>query len=396
MPYTYESLEDYTTPSIPAEQYLRAREYFDAAQKRLGLVLGSATVKGAQCFFLAAGYYITIFRPLAAWRSLNVASGMCKHVLLKVRGANGVGQEDNTLKKLFWSCVKTEREVATELGFAVSDLQLISYQAQTTSMSDDEVPRGASGTLSTTPSDAFSRFSIPAPIPDASIASPAGNDHEQSWYYYLTDISLRKIEMQMEEFFRVTPQPQPTHASDPSARDDFYSHILTVLNDLDAQLVQHLERLPAPIALMEHDATGHSKSDLQEYLRLRSLIIRHSLTRPALYFLAHECLATSSGPVRGLALQMASTALEIDAYLVTHGLTTHRHPGTWLGICYCVKAALELFAVGKSPHMMGLQLPHGWSDGMQRLKVALMYWSAESRDAEMYLEWIVRLESHDP
>ncbi|KAG5795628.1 hypothetical protein H9Q69_005307 [Fusarium xylarioides] len=100
------------------EQYLRSREYFDAGLKRLGFLMGHASIVGAQCFFLAAGYYITTFNPLASWRCLNNASIMCKDVLTKSLGGSAVIQAtlgntnkkpDNAHRKLFWSCLKTER-----------------------------------------------------------------------------------------------------------------------------------------------------------------------------------------------------------------------------------------------------------------------------------------------
>lgn len=103
---------------MDAEHYVRSREYFDAGRKRLGLVMGHASIIGAQCFFLTAGYYVTIFRPLASWRCLNNASSICKDVLIKTLGEPAMVQEalgrtdekpDNSHRKLFWSCLKTER-----------------------------------------------------------------------------------------------------------------------------------------------------------------------------------------------------------------------------------------------------------------------------------------------
>lgn len=108
-PYDYSLLEEYSKPSIDTEQYLRSREYFDAGLKRLGFLMGHASIVGAQCFFLTAGYYVTTFRPLASWRCLNNASLMCKHVLMKTLGESADRMPDNSHRKLFWSCLKTER-----------------------------------------------------------------------------------------------------------------------------------------------------------------------------------------------------------------------------------------------------------------------------------------------
>ncbi|KAH7166574.1 hypothetical protein EDB81DRAFT_782450 [Dactylonectria macrodidyma] len=389
-PYDHSRLEDYSKPSIDAEQYLRSREYFDAGRKRLGLVMGHASITGAQCFFLTAGYYVTTFKPLASWRCLNAASMMCKNVLMKTVGEsamiNGVlgnakKAPDNSHRKLFWSCLKTEREIATELGFEIANLQLIQYESLPLLMPDSEpYPAGEIGEsrlpLSWTPG-----------MSDGPAFTAA--QHEQSWFYYLTDISLRKLEIRIDAFFAAEQAKQPGLSIE--ARESFYREILATLVDLDKQIVDHSLHLPDSITL-EMDESGHCYDDLREYLRLRIMIIRHTLSRPAIHFILHGDLDELSATLRAQAIEMANRALQIDEYLMAHGLTTHRHPGTWLGIRYCIRAALELIATAKAS-VPDLNLSPTWEQKMQKFKTALKYWGTESADARMYLQWIVRLES---
>ncbi|KAJ4179966.1 Zcf27p [Fusarium falciforme] len=155
--------------------------------------------------------------------------------------------------------------------------------------------------------------------------------------------------------------------------------------------MEHFTRLPDPITI-ETDESGHSPDDLREYLRLRMIIIRHTLSRPAIYLILHGELDGLPVLLRAQATEIANRALQINEYLVLHGLTTHRHPGTWLGIRYCARAALELFATAKSS-IPDLKPSPSWEIGIRKLKTALKYWGAESADARMYLEWIARLES---
>ncbi|KAH7189993.1 hypothetical protein BKA60DRAFT_233052 [Fusarium oxysporum] len=378
-PYDHSKLEEYSEASIDPEQYLRSREYFDAGLKRLGFIMGHASIVGAQCFFLTAGYYVTTFKPLASWRCLNNASIMCKDVLTKSLGGSAMIQAalgntkkkpDNAHRKLFWSCLKTEREVASELGLEIANAQLIQYENMSSLLPDLE------------PS-----WSSPSGIGGSSDSSAA--QHEQSWMYYLTDISLRKLEIRIESFFATqqAEQRQPVNVD----RESFYRDILNTLSDLDNQIMVHFVNLPDSITI-ETDESGHSPDDLREYLRLRLIIIRHTLSRPALHFILHRDLDGLSMSLQAQANELANRALRIDRYLVTHGLTTHRHPGTWLGIRYCACAALEIIATSKSG-IPGLDCLPVWEPGMQKLKIALAYWGAESADARMYLEWIVRLES---
>ncbi|EWY80821.1 hypothetical protein FOYG_16740 [Fusarium oxysporum NRRL 32931] len=265
---------------------------------------------------------------------------------------------------------RLNREVASELGLEIANAQLIQYENMSSLLPDLE------------PS-----WSSPPGIGGSSDSSAA--QHEQSWMYYLTDISLRKLEIRIESFFATqqAEQHQPVNVD----RESFYRDILNTLADLDNQIMVHFVNLPDSITI-ETDESGHSPDDLREYLRLRLIIIRHTLSRPALHFILHRDLDGLPMSLQAQANELANRALRIDRYLVSHGLTTHRHPGTWLGIRYCACAALEIIATAKSG-IPGLDCLSVWEPGMQKLKIALAYWGAESADARMYLEWIVRLES---
>ncbi|KAG9506480.1 hypothetical protein J7337_000011 [Fusarium musae] len=266
---------------------------------------------------------------------------MCKDMLTKSLGRSAILQAtlrstkkpDNAHRKLFWSCLKTERftstserEVASELGLEIANAKLIQYENQSSLLPDLE------------PS-----WSSPSAKGDKSYSLAV--QHEQSWMYYLTDISLRKLEILIESFFATQQAEQ--HQPESVDLESFYRDILNTLADLDNQIMLDFINLPDSITF-ETDESGHSPDDLREYLRLRLIIIRHTLSRPALHFILHRGLDGLSMPLRAQAIDLANRALRIDRFLVTHGLTTHRHLGTWLGIRYCTCAALEIIAAAKS------------------------------------------------
>ncbi|KAI1041158.1 hypothetical protein LB505_013272 [Fusarium chuoi] len=128
---------------------------------------------------------------------------MCKDVLTKSLGgpaviqaalANTSNKPDNAHRKLFWSCLKTEREVASELGLEIANAQLIQYENMSSLLPDLE--------------PSWSSSSGTGGSSDSSVAQ-----HEQSWMYYLTDISLRKLEIRIESFFATqqAEQHQPVN-----------------------------------------------------------------------------------------------------------------------------------------------------------------------------------------
>jgi hypothetical protein len=269
----------------------------------------------------------------------------------------------------------TNREIANELGFNISNLQLLQYEMLPSLVPDSEP------------------YEAPGPGEGQPFVAAHGltpEQHDQSWFYYLTDIALRKIEMQMESFFQQQQQQARQNDFTPETSETFYGEILATLADLDRQIVEHFSQLPACISV-ETGSNYHCDDDLREYLRLRMLIVRHCLSRPALHLLLHGVLSNLSDSLYAQAVQIAEKALLIDQYLVTHGMITHRNPGTWLGIRYCTRAALEMHAVNKA-NIPGLSLAPGWQHGIGRLKVGLTYWSAESKDAWKYLQWLELLD----
>jgi hypothetical protein len=288
-----------------------------------------------------------------------------------------------------WPCpsslISLDREVANELGFEISRLQLLEYSTY------------HSPTLG--PEEIWSKdlVALPSPEPEQYAqrlqqSHLTSEEQEQSWLYYLTDITLRRLEIRIDAFFR--EESVKRIAADLQARTSFYQHVLTTLADLDDQIINHLNQLPTSITVAIDDSDNfHSPDDLREYLRLRTMIIRHTLSRPALCFCLHGMLDGLPSWIQELAFHLANRALAISGYLVEHGLTTHRHPATWLGIRYCTQAALELMATAKS-RKKEIVLPPSWTTGLERLKTALLYWSAESRHAQIYLELLHYLDSH--
>lgn len=271
------------------------------------------------------------------------------------------------------------------MGLDIASLSLIQYNDPLPLLPDIE-------------NDLFPQEGAEAPLafgeslPPSSITKQMRNeDHVQSWFYYITDITLRKLEIQIDTFFRsLQSKPMPPGTN---ARQSLYRDIVTALADSDKQIVDHFSNLPSIIAIDTTDGV-HSPDDLREYLRLRMIRIRHDLSRPALYFVLHGSLGDLCPDLYKQALEIANRAVAIANYLLHHGLSTHRHPGTWLGIRYCTRAAVELLAVSKTP-IAGLIMLTDWSVGMEKFKTSLRYWMGESRDVNMYLEWIAKLESTD-
>jgi hypothetical protein len=88
------------------EQFQRADAFFQAAQKRMGLLLCSSGIVEAQVFFLAGVYLMMTMRPFEAWKMFVQALASCQ----AFSPAPGDSYEESTQlhRTIFWTCFKSE------------------------------------------------------------------------------------------------------------------------------------------------------------------------------------------------------------------------------------------------------------------------------------------------
>lgn len=171
----------------PNSMRIYADSYYNMARKRFGLLEDG--LLAPQCHFLAGIYLMYKLQPLAAWPQFHMASTLCYiYLQCESRRADGTPEDRNTLDRrleqsLYWSCYKSECELRVELNLPNSSLPELNYP----------------DTLPTPPMfDAFLTGNVehsPGGISDQT--SPrkryTSSASEESWFYYLTEITLRRI-----------------------------------------------------------------------------------------------------------------------------------------------------------------------------------------------------------
>lgn len=89
--------------------FRKAEDFFNAAQKRMGLLLCRSSEIEAQCFFLAGVYLMATLRPLEAWKMFVQALTCCQAFTLD---RNVKDETRNRAKRLqesiWWTCFKSE------------------------------------------------------------------------------------------------------------------------------------------------------------------------------------------------------------------------------------------------------------------------------------------------
>lgn len=187
---------------------------------------------------------------------------------------------------------------------------------------------------------------------------------EQSWYYYLSEIALRRIANRvLNTFYREEHQSWLT--MDISA-------MVGMAADLMRQLDQWHAGLPS---LLDYEQTDLSQIPMEELpfmIRTRVLEIRSWIFRPFLFHAVHR--STVAMGHSSLAQQVDRALLD-SICLIENNSLRHRHHGTWYMCRVSVSAALSILAAAKVGYTA---LPLGWRHSVQLAIETLQYWEQEA------------------
>ncbi|KAF5627224.1 uncharacterized protein FTJAE_9309 [Fusarium tjaetaba] len=343
-PWDSDTIYDYTTREPSAERFAVAQEYFLAAQKRLGPLYASSSLEAARCLFMAGMYYIS--------RSME--------------------------SRLYWSSFMAEREVACEFGMETSGLNVIAYLTS--------LPSPPSGQVYTT-----------GQAGEASQDTAPTIQDERSWYFFLTHIMLRKVEVRIDTYTQAKRREAYRRAGEPP--EDFFRGLYEANFEFDYQLIRYYESLP-PSLRFSLDDTTPCADELCHYLKWRVHDVRHDICEPSFYaLLNYDVSHWSSKLVDGL-ITHANTMLRLDIALLWAAGSTHRAANTWLALRKGVRAGLILIAARRLKaqarrELMGLQVPDDESclRAAQALVRGLKHWASESRDCLSNLDMLRNLHS---
>lgn len=162
------------------EELEMASAYFELARQRLGLL--DQSLLAAQCHFFAGVYYMFTLAPLRAWSQFEHAANTfyIYWTYLSRQDSQPVHLR-RLARSFYWSCLKSQ----VELGL---DLRLPQTALKDLLDAGCELP---------TPPEINARHSQQTraifPPPGENSAEDLGSVQEESWYYYLTEITLRRF-----------------------------------------------------------------------------------------------------------------------------------------------------------------------------------------------------------
>lgn len=236
-----------------------------------------------------------------------------------------------------------------------------------------EIPIGAPGLR-----ESETAYSYRPPPQTTSIASDEwAASEEASWYFFLSEIALRRITDQVAE---VVAKHMETQGS--SHNSTSIEELIPIMAEFERQAETFRSQLPPAINFP--DVPEAASTDWKQYSRGRHYRVLELMHRPFLFAAIHEPHSCSP-TVRALAEKALFNALR---YL-QHSHTRHRHHGLWLQLRNGLKHASLLLAASRSG--AAVRLPDGWDAAVSKTLATLQYWSAEFASCKTYANLILTL-----
>lgn len=308
------------------------------------------------------------FRPLSAWNHFYQASTFYRLRLRLIDGldksAYEVEQQGASVarrleQRLYWSCFKSEVEIRVELPLPQSAIAEYEYPAlfptpptfpEEYLNTRDQTSDGASpGTIPRSPD--FERPGLPFRGVYNHITKLF--NEEQSWYYYLTEVALRRIGNRVLNAF---------YREEPLAWSNIKPFI-PIAFEFESQIDEWLANLPPAMQFYEadprHGSLGQGDTvDVRESISLeliwavnnRFLEIRLWLYQPFLFFAAHR-YGTDTNPASltddefRIVQGFVDSVLDCCMKILQARCLRHRHHGIWFDLRALVTASLVFIAL---------------------------------------------------
>ncbi|OAA32334.1 C6 zinc finger domain protein [Moelleriella libera RCEF 2490] len=345
--------------------YADSQAFFQAAQKRIGILLVKSDIVGAQCLFLSGIYMMMVFQPIYAWRFFSQALAACQHFpfLTKAQDLSAsdavspvsveMGQQDTQEQAVYWSAWKSERELRGELSLPDFDIH-------------------HSGSTLYPPF-----FPAPPAPPPGPLTSPDSEARRSkaSWMFYLAEISLRR---QTSQLCSEVLNLRQRYASNTT----FLDVLADMTTEYEVQAQDWSNRLPGELSI----SNAIEEDDIARSVLRGKLINLYEM----IYWSFVMVSLSTCGSGRVLKSRYAELAKRgLDTHM--HQIRAnepgfqHRHHGCFFMIRACARSAFSLVAAAKS----GMPMPLDWDEAVFKVIGMLAYWEEEDRDVA---GWKQRLE----
>ncbi|KAH6663562.1 C6 zinc finger domain-containing protein [Plectosphaerella plurivora] len=363
-----------TMPGTSA--YSSAMSFFHAAQKRIGTLLYLDDILAPQCLFLSGVFMMCIFQQTKAWRYFVQALAHCQQLGFlsqehaadaDQQGATPRGHDSDSLHQaIYWSAWKSERELRSSMRMA------------------DFSPNDHGVNL-------YPSFFPTPPAPRSGETSEMNPDQQReqtSWYFYLAEISLRRLAARIGDEIETMQKTHPTRLA-------FLHAAASATPAYEAEIDGWVGSLPPSLSF---DAPLEEDDVCRFVLRGHCINLFEMIYWP--FLAAHTDNLAPEASVLAPFTALAQKSLDNHAMrlAVNEPGYKHRHHGTMPLIHSCSRSALVLLAVAlhnsveRGGHGTGCSLimPPGWTAAVSAVTQLHDYWNGEIQElgeARHMLEW---------
>lgn len=367
------------------DELAAGERFYRLACQRLGCV--GHNMLGSQAHFFAGVYLMYTFRPLEAWDQFYQASSFYQFYQRSVYGSDHVvrleqinSRQRRLEQSLYWSCFKSEVEMRVELPLSQSTIASFEYPSMFPSPPTPPPPTPTATDASVNEESPWYRvidaeygvdvrqlgqsnglFDLPGASTGVQAVQSPYNE-EESWFYYLTEVALRRISNRIvNTFYRCY-------------RDSWLQaeRWIDVALELDEQINTWSAHLPAamqtfdasPLSLLKlprfTGSVGSSRESVSHELSWctenRLLEMRSWLYQPFLYCAVHQpwgkdtedqSFFTPAGHSPEF-LNLVAAGIDVNFRILHWRALFHRHHGIWFDVRSVITAVIILCGLAKS------------------------------------------------
>jgi hypothetical protein len=202
------------------------------------------------------------------------------------------------------------------------------------------------------------------PHVDGDAEGPTVFPLEESWYYYLTDVSQRRIlDRIINSFYAQESDREWLQASS----DD----MARIALELDRQLAMTDANLPPWLHYSRGDLEGR---ELPYFIHRRLLHMQECVFNPFLFRVVHSHQAQSQ-----VVFDLAQRCVEACRTNILETAIQHRHHGSWFVARGAFRCAMALIAAAKSGK---LAMPNDWFTCVETALTVIEFWGQEAADLQ--------------
>ncbi|KAL3492245.1 hypothetical protein BJX62DRAFT_224726 [Aspergillus germanicus] len=347
----------YVTLSVPEHRMKESLGYLGMARKRISAAYLDNSLLGVQCLCLFGIWYQYNIEPIPGWKMFRTASMLWQTYNLKHKSGGGErsAQEETS-------------EVRYELyELPPSDLSLSDFPFALPNFPVRQSSYGSS--------------------PEHAQSPPVVDLESTSSYYYLAEISMRRLLNRVRNAVRVLS---------PTIDVPTIKQLSETLCHLEDQLHQWVICLPPALRfnMPLESRPPPQEPEMVKLVRERYVEVRELLCRAYLYLCIHTPLDRELAAAFGT---KATEALLLAVYRIQNEVPFFRHPGSW-GACrvrfnhaLCLVAAFRA-KVDEIPSAEYVSVPVSWAACVRVVIERLKIWGEEGggiKEMSILLEWLM-------